>query len=529
MNPRSILKSASGVAVATIASRALGVVRDILSATFIGGGALMSAWVVSFTIPNLFRRLLGEGALGTVVVPLVSHAVEKNGDRGGAARDFSATFAILGLFLSLLCVVVWSVCEVILAFSVSERLGLILTILPLVMPYAVFICLSGVAGSALNAVKRFFLPALTSLLLNICMIGALLLFHSDADGGTRLLRALSISVLLAGVIQFLLMSLLLKKEGLLTFPRILRILSDSPERRFLGETWRLALPGFVGAGALQISFLIDRLLAYCLGDYAVPALFYSDRIVYLSIGVFAVSFGGVFLSRMSGLAAKNDTAAMGRTLRFGIRQLLFLCVPAAAFTFICRGDLVRLFFMRGAFDERAFKATTWALAFYSFGIPSFAVLKVVLSGFHARKEMSTPMRISILCISVNIVLNLILMWPLRQGGIALATVISSVLNNCILLFILRGRLDGFKPEKSLADLAKIIISCAPAVAVALLCRDLVVEWGGKLSSAIPAGAAVIPLALIFGLAYLAASLLINRSELGEWAGLFVGRRDSGTR
>jgi putative peptidoglycan lipid II flippase len=341
-----------------------------------------------------------------------------------------------------------------------------------------------------------------------------------------MLKTLSLAVLLAGVVQFVLMALLLKREGLFSIPRILRIAADTPERAFLKETWRLALPGFIGAGALQISFLIDRLLAYCLGDYAVPALFYSDRIVYLSVGVFAVSFGGVLLPNMSTLAAENDTAAMGRTLRFGIRQLLFLCVPAAVFTFVCRDDFVRLFFMRGAFDERAFAATTWALAFYSLGIPFFAVLKVVLSGFHSRKDMKTPVRISILCICVNIVLNLILMWPLRQGGIALATVISAALNNFLLLYLLRGRLDGFEPLRSLGDFARIAFACLPAVIAVYSTLPPLRGALDRLSFHLPNGGVLIPSALVFGVAYFAASLLLNRSELKEWMAILTCREKS---
>ena len=285
----------------------------------------------------------------------------------------------------------------------------------------------------------------------------------------------------------------------------------------------MVLPGFLGAGALQISFLLDRLLALCLGNHAVPALFYSDRIVFLSIGVFAVSMGGVLLPDMSKLAAKNDTAAMGDTLRFGIRQLFFVCVPAAAFTFICRGELIQLLFMRGAFDQKAFDATSWALAFYSLGIPFFAIIKVALSGFHARKEMDTPVKISIICISVNLILNLILMWPLKQGGIALATVISSILNNFLLLFILRKRLDGFKPEKSLADFARILVSCVPAILAVCFSASVVSNLLANLSFDIPKGAEVAPLALIFGIAYFLSSMLFNRVELKEWIGMFFRR------
>jgi putative peptidoglycan lipid II flippase len=233
--------------------------------------------------------------------------------------------------------------------------------------------------------------------------------------------------------------------------------------------------------------------------------------------------GGVLLPKMSTLAAKNDTVGMGDTIRFGVRQLLFVCVPAAAFTFICRGELIQLLFMRGAFDRKAFEATSWALAFYSLGIPFFAIIKVAVSGFHARKEMDTPVKISIFCISVNLILNLILMWPLQQGGIALATVISSILNNFLLLLFLRKRLDGFKPEKSLADFARILVSCAPAILAVSFLSVNVKEFVENLTFALPNGAEVAPLALIFGITYLITSMLFNRRELKEWFEMLLRR------
>ena len=507
-----LLKSTSGVALATMSSRILGLLRDILFAAFIGGDTIMSSWILAFTIPNLFRRLLGEGALGTALVPLLTRTLEQKDGKKAAGKNFILLVGVLGSFLALISLVTAIVSLIVFPFISTERIKLTFQILPIMMPYAIFICLSGIAGAALNSLKKFFLPALTSLILNITLILCLFLLVPIMSSPFTILLSLSIAVLLAGIIQLGVMLLLLHKEGLLQKMRISQI-KQAKNDPFIKDILTLTIPGLIGASALQISFLADRWLACCLGNHAVPALYYSDRIVFLTIGVFAVAMGTVMLPDMSRFASKNDFDGMIKTLILGLRQIFFICIPAAFFTFLFREELIKLLFMRGAFDALALKETAWALAFYSLGIPFFASIKIMLSGFYSRKDMKTPVKISIGCIILNLVLSLVLMWPLRQGGIALATVISSIINNAVLFFLLKRHLKNINLKQISIPVLKTLIASILAVYASILAFGQIISIFGNTTATLAA-------AIVFALCYFIASIACDSKEIYEWLNIF---------
>jgi putative peptidoglycan lipid II flippase len=432
---KGILKSSSGVAFATLISRVLGLFRVILEAGILGGGALASAWQLAFMVPNMFRRFLGEGALGTAMVPLVSHALEKDG-RVETRRQLSVIFLALGTVLAVLIIIITGI-SILLRLWITVDYGrLALELIPLLMPYAFFMCFVGVISSVLNSIKVFFLPALGALLLNISIISCLL-FVAPGLGGDyhSILQALSYAVLIAGAVQLGLMLLLLWHRKM--FP--MKMESFHGGFKVVKELSRLTLPGLIGASALQFSLLTDRLIAAFIGPYAVPALTYSDRIIYLPISIFALSLGAVLLPNMSRAAARGDFEELFSHLRLALRCLLYLCIPIAVFTVLFREPLLRLLYMRGAFTADSLRETAWALLFYGCGIPFFATTKILIPAFYARKDMTTPLKISVFCILVNLVLSLSLMVWLRQGGIALATVIASLLNNALLLWMLHKK------------------------------------------------------------------------------------------
>ena len=526
----SFLKSSSGVASANLASRLLGMVRDICFAYFLGASTLMSAWVMAFSIPNLFRRLLGEGALGTVLVPIISHDLHEKNGKKKASRNFMLLFILLGIFLGLISILTVLVCLVVAPKVETERLKLLFQTLPVVMPYSLFVCLSGITGSALNSLKKFFLPALTSLFLNISLICCLLFAVSGLEKGLSVLYSLSISVLFAGIIQLICMLFLLKKIDMISFESLsdsikdcFSIILNKEKNPFLREAWRLVLPGLVGASALQISFLIDRFLALYLGNYAVPALYYSDRIVFITVGIFAVSMGSVLLPSMSRFAIKKDLSGMADAIQFGLRHLMFICVPAMFFTFFFREELIQLLFMRGKFNMESLNATSWALCFYALGIPFFASIKILLSGFYSRKDMKTPLKISIICIILNIVLNLILMWPLQQGGIALATVIAYVVNNSILLYLLKKDLKELKIVRILAPVFQFLLISYVSISLTMMCIPVARDVFSYYTFKYVTGLEVIPAAILFGNFYFLISLIADSAEIDEWWSIWKRR------
>lgn len=447
-----IMKKTASLAGATFASRALGLIRVVLMAKALGGGTVASAWNLAFRIPNLFRRVFGEGLIGTVLITMMGQTIEVRG-RDNARKRFSTIFMWLSLILCGCCVAAAALALLLRRFFPQEHISLALGLLPLLMPYCIFICLVGVMTSALNSVKVFFLPAAASLLLNLCLIGALLwVCPRYADRPAHMLEILAYAVLVSGVLELISLLMLMKKQGFL--PLLSRRLFK--RTRVLAEMWALALPGLLGAVAYQLSVLTDAVIAAWISSYAVAALSYSERLVYLPIGVFAVAMGAVSLAEMTSMAQKRDYQALIATQFASLRYLLFLTVPLALFMALFHVQILRLVYCRGAFDDRALHETASAMFFYCFGIPSFAALKVTLTGFYARKDMKTPMYVSVFCIVLNLILNLLLMRPLKQGGIALATAICSCLNNLILFWLLQRKL-GKLPLKSLARFLALLL------------------------------------------------------------------------
>ena len=355
---KGIFKSTMGYSFVIFLSRILGLFREILCAHILGGGLVMSAWSTAFLLPNLFRRILGEGALGTALIPLISHTLKLEGQEA-ARRKFSTILIWLTFLLAAITVAV-SVPAILIEPHVTvTRWKLMLLATPVVMPYCVLICLIGIITSLLNSLRSFVLPALASLLLNVCLIAALALGAAGFCRGSALdfLRMLGIAVLISGALELVVLGGLLKKFGMV--PEFSRgtLFNFSA----ISEILKLALPGLVGMSALQISVLCDRTIAMSIDNNAAAALTYSDRLIYLPIGIFAVAFGTVSLSVMSEAAAAKKLKSMLMMLFSSMRQLLFITIPLAVYMLFFGRNLLDILFRRGAFDETALNASAYAL------------------------------------------------------------------------------------------------------------------------------------------------------------------------
>ncbi len=497
----------------TLISRLLGLLRDIALSAVLGGGVLASAWVQAAGWANMFRQVLGEGALGQALVPILSRTLKDSGP-DAARRQFSTLFIYLTLFLAVLTLLfalpVFLLAECGFFTSPIWRTAALLT--PIVMPYAVFICAVGVMTSCLNMMREFFLPSLTAVIQNLIVIGTLFFLCPLFSTGWDKIRILAFSVLIAGFAEFIFMLFLLKRSRLsLTF-------SPSVWKDFatLKEIFAVALPGMIAAGAHIISTQTDRLIsgniprfAGEIGNYATSALYYCDRLVLLPIGIFAFAFGTVSLTEMSHAAAAEDYGKFKRTFFFSMRNLLFLTVPVTAFLFVFGQETVQALFMRGAFNETALEQTVFALQFYVFGIPAFALLKVTGSAFTSRKDMKTPFYTGLAAICLNIALNLALMVPLRQGGIALATVISSCLNNILLLILLRRAVPfAVDWRQSGVFLLKLLTAALLPLFPAVWFSGIAGEWGigGVYLKLVAACAA-------YGILFLVCAVILRMEEI----------------
>ena len=515
---QSLLRGSRNLALSTMLCRLLGFFREILMAAAFGVGAYTSAWAMALTLPSLFRRILGEGALGTALVPMIVHSMEQEGEV--RARD---------RFSTILCYLTFLLCLISLLISIPAYIfGLILKpghwqlaawLTPFLMPYCVFICAVGVMTCYANSFREYFLPSLAAILQNLVMIGAVFLVRFKlypGDGPADALRWLALSVVLSGVLEFLLMLWIIRKKKMSLILRT-AILKDFETIRSL---LKLALPGIFAASSVQLSLVCDRVVAGYLGASAPSALYFSDRLVYLPIGIFAFAFSTVSLSEMSKAAARDDIPSLADMYTFSLRNLLYVTLPITVFMFLSCEELITAFFKRGQFDVASVHATVYAMLFYIPGIPFFAMNKVTVAAFTARKDMSTPFKVSLAAVALNIILNLLLMHWFKQGGIALATALSSMFTNGMLIYLLLRKypVEIFHFDKLFRMLLKSLIFCGFA--------GVVSEWfmsvlNGRFFAEQTASNAIVQCAggcTVFGLLYLVLSVLFRMEEARQFMG-----------
>lgn len=524
----ALLKSSFAVAAATLVSRLLGLVRVRFEAIVLGGGELASGWFLAFAIPNLLRRILGEGALGNALMPIVAELDASEG-RAGVKRELGTVFSVLAFLLALIVIFV-SILSIAaekidfiqqIGFFQTERMRYVLELLPLLMPYGLFMCLVGISTSVLNYCREFFLPALGALLLNIFLISGLAAsYFWHVKNVQQVVNILAYLVLASGLLQLLLMGVLLKRNG--CFPLFGKIFSMiSFKNPTVKKVFSIALPGMIGGIAVQVSFLVDRSLATWLGAQAVPALTYVDRLTDLPIGIFAVSLGSVLMSSMSRSAAQGNMEVFSDELEFSIRHVFFFCVPMAVGVMFFFNPLMSVLCLGGRYTVSDLMAARNVAFFYGAGIPVFCLLKVLGPAFYSRKKMWSPFYASLCAICLNIVLNIILMHPMQQAGIALATVIASVVNCSILLVILQR-------EKLLSGKVKISVTLLRCVAVAMaafagVCRlfpasqQISYNWWKSFGNLVVTG-------VLFVFIYIALSAVFRAPELKECFALVLRRK-----
>ncbi|MCP4180872.1 MAG: murein biosynthesis integral membrane protein MurJ [bacterium] len=500
---------------AVLLSRVVGLIRDIMVARFVGGGASMSAWVLAFRIPNTFRRFLGEGAATQALIPLLGDII-KNKGLEEARRNFGTILATITLVLGVITIVIAVVSIFLQPYFQVYRVNAALGLMPILMPYTLFICLTGICAGILNLFEHYFWPAMTSVVMNIAIIIALALYYNSST--EILINRMSWAVLISGIFQLGLLMYLLYKINALPHNFVPGLWNSPIIKQFIV----LAIPGFIGAAAMQINTLVDSFIAVYLGDYAAPALYFSERLIYLPIGIFAVSLGNACLVAMSKNAAENKILELIGNLVYGLKQMIFISIPIAVFLLFFRFPILSLIYRGDRFGTKSLDEAAWAMLFYCLGIPAFCMLKIIVSAYYSRKEMKTPVKVALFCVLLNFVLNLILMYPLRQGGIALATVISSFVNCFILLFLLRklGRKPNAKTDV-LLSLTKTLISAFIAIAVSFYLYRLYhkltilnsIDWRGLISLSMAA--------LIFCIGFFIINLILKSSDQKEWLNLIA--------
>jgi len=421
-----LLRSSSIVSAMTLLSRILGLVRDIFVASYFGARA--DAFFVAFKIPNFFRRLFAEGAFSVAFVPVLSeYKVQDRDVKSLVGAVSGALLGVLGPF-TLISVAAAPILTWIFAPGFADqpdKFALTADMLRITFPYLLLISLTAFYGSVLNTYGQFAIPAVTPVLLNVCLILATYYMTPWFD---EPLMALAWGVMLAGVTQLGFQLPFVMKLGLLALPN--PKFKDEGVRRIL----KLMVPALFGVSVSQINLLLDILLASFLESGSVSWLYYSDRLAQLPLGVFAIAIAVVILPNLSQKHAAADQSRFAHTLDWGVRMVLLIGLPAALALVVLAVPLMSTIFLRGEITLYDVEKMSVSLMAYGAGLLAFMLIKVLAPGYYARQDTKTPVKIGIIAMVVNMVLNLLLIFPFAHVGLALATTLSAFLNAGLLFW-----------------------------------------------------------------------------------------------
>ncbi len=457
----AMIRNAMTVGAWTMASRLLGFLRDILIAALLGAGPAADAFFIALRLPNLFRRLFGEGAFSAAFLP--EYAGRLRHDNAVArelAEDVTALMVVWLFGLTVLGMIFMSYILDVLApgFRVDPgKFHLAVKLSRITFPYLWLICLCALFSGVLNAHGRFTAAAATPLLFNVCIIGALLLLRPF---GLATSVALAYGVAAAGIAQFAMLGRSLIKSGApirLIRPRL------SPGAKLV---LRRLGPGLIGAGVTQLNLTVDTIIASLLPSGTVSVLYYADRVNQLPLGVIGTALGTALLPALSRQLRQNDFAEARGTLNRAIEAGLLLTLPGAAALGVIALPVMRTLFDHGTFTLHDAESSASALVAYAAGLPAFVLVKLLAPGFFARGDTKTPVKIGVVAVALNLVLNLALMHPLQQVGVALSTTIAAWFNVAALAALLH-RSGDFAPDARLKLRAPRMLAAALLMALAL--------------------------------------------------------------
>lgn len=456
-----MLKSSGAMAAATLTSRLLGMVREMVYARFMGDGWVAGAFQLAFTIPNLFRRLLGEGALTAAFIPIF-----KEKERTATEQEvWRSANAVISGFLVLASVIV---ALVILGVSAALAVGqfeaqthLMLRLLRVMFPYMLLVCVAAVLMGMLNARGHFFIPSIGAATMNLVMIASVLWLAPVM--GPELheqIFALAIGVLAAGVAQAAFQLPTLHREGY-RFGWVTPW-RDETVRRVV----RRMLPAIIGVAGYQVNVLLTQTIAFRVDAQIVASFNYAVRLMELPQGLFGVSLATFLLPTLAGLAAEKSYPEFRTLLRQGLGTLLFANLIAAVLLVVLAEPIIRLLFERGKFTADATDRATFALICLAPGLLAFSVVNVLARAFFALGDTKTPMKISLFCLGLNVVLTLVLVHPFRQGGLGMANTTTSTINLVLLAYALRRKLGHLDMAELRKALLPMIVAGAAAGATA---------------------------------------------------------------
>lgn len=436
---------------ATLLSRILGFARDMIVAGLFGAGLSADAFFVAFRIPNLLRKLFGEGALSAAFVPVFTETLSKEG-RDRAWELASTTLTVLGVVVAVITALGMLFAPQIVRvlapgfFDSQYKAELTALLTRTMFPYLFFISMVAICMGILNSLKHFAAPALAPVFLNISIIVSALVLTSRLEIPVM---SLAYGVVVGGFLQLVFQFPFLKQKGMVFRPRF--NLKDPGIRRIT----KLMLPTVVGLAVTEINIMIDTLLASFLPGGSVSYLYYGNRLVQFPLGIFGIALGTAILPTLSLQATEGRIEELKNTFSFGMRFIFFITTPALVGLIVLRTPIMNLLFQRGEFTAIDTIGSANALLCYSLGLCAYAGVKITAPVFYAFQDTKTPVKMAIIAMTSNVFLNVILMIPLKHAGLALATSLSAMINFGGLVYYLRKRLGCIQGRRILSSFLKI--------------------------------------------------------------------------
>ncbi|HEX9367297.1 MAG TPA: murein biosynthesis integral membrane protein MurJ [Vicinamibacterales bacterium] len=458
MSSSRLARSAGLIGAATMTSRVLAVARETVIAYLFGAGNDMDAYNVAFRVPNLLRDLFAEGAISAAFVPTFTRCLSRRG-KDAAWRLGNLVINTLAA-VTLACVIAgWFLAPELARWFAPEyalvpgKLELTTLLTRIMLPFITMIALGVVMMGMLNALGRFFIPALSPAMFNIAtLISVFTLVPLMPRLGWPRIAGIAIGTVLGGAGQILLQWPVLRREGW----RYAAVFDGRDEG--LREVMRLMGPGTIGLAAVQVNVFVNTVLATSQGTGAVSWLNYAFRLMYLPIGLFGVSVGTAALPDIARHATASDLPAMRRTVSDALRLMLMLNVPATVGLIVLARPIVALLLERGNFGAGDTAATAAALVCYAPGLLGYAVVKIASPTFYALRDSRTPVMVSALSVGVNVALNLALVRVAGFRGLALGTAVAAIVNGALLLWLLRGRIGGLDGRRNARGLVFVTIA-----------------------------------------------------------------------
>ena len=505
-----LLKSTAKVGTATIVSRILGFIRDMVFARYFGASGATDAFFLAFKIPNFMRRLFAEGSFSLAFVPVLSE-VRAKGDRR-ELRDLIDHVAgtLAGILLMITAVGVLAAPAVLAIFAPGwlmdgrPEFWLSAEMLRITFPYILLISLTALAGGILNTFDRFLVPALTPVLLNVSLIAAAVFLSGHMEVP---IKALAWGVLFAGIAQLAIQVPALMRLGVM--PRPKWGWRHSGVRKIL----RLMIPTLVGSSVAQINLMLDVVIATFLVSGSVSWLYYSDRLLEFPLGVFGVALSTVILPNLSRKFASQNPQAFSHTLDWSLRLALIITLPAALGLAVLAAPILTTLFQYGEFQVSDVEMSALSLSAYAAGLPAFIAVKVLAPGFYARQDTRTPVKIAITAMVSNMVLNFIFVGSLLavefkgpHTGLALASSVAAYINAGLLYRMLRKQ-EVYRPEAGWGRvLLSVGVACGAMVASLLWQSGSLPLW---IESDAPARATRLTLLILIGIAVYGIALVVG--------------------